>query len=1373
MVEIRGYRILQKLGEGGMGAVYKAVDERTGKVVAVKVLDRKLAQDEEYVRRFHREARAAAALNHRNLTQVIAEGEVDGLHFLVMEFIDGKTVADMVAEEGPFPPEVALAVVRQAAEGLAYAHARAVIHRDIKPENIMLSSDGTVKITDMGLAKRLGSTSKESQITLAGTILGTPRYMAPEQIRTPEKTDHRADIWALGVTLYFLLTGKTPFDGGSPLDTIHNVLKNPVRYPPRMPAPLQNLLRRMLTKDPQRRFQSCEEVIAAIDETVRLLHQQRRTPTHIPTPPAVHKKRFPLYIPLTAAAFVLILLIALLIPKHTPPSPVPQKPPSSTQTQTKSQDSLKQLKAWIQQHPDDFPEIYRRIRRLQQKEPALAPELEKEIATLRRRAEQAVENALNAARVAIENGDSGFATRLAHLRALRAKVTIFPDIIAKLNEGIKQVDKLFAAKAGALARTTAFVDFSKPVVLCSNRYVVKGAHHKKGASGWALYFEQKGTIALEVGKLVADFIGLRVEGNGKLRIKDKQLIAGEVLRLEEIDGKVSLEAGSGAVVKRIDVVCYPLKERPVTLPPRENDFADALGEMGRLLAKAEFEKAIRLGEDVEKALPQSALKERWSTFLARLRDSITALPHLLRRIVEANPNSILLRSGERVKGKASIHDHTIRIGGQTLRLVDIHPSLLEPFSDNMLAGVMVGAGRWRKEGFFVAHLLDAVRQNLPAAGFGERIGRYAVIITGRSFNALQALYYLSDNIRFARLFRDVYGYPPEAIWRLCEGGRGATLCATAAATKENIRRVFKYLGKVAGKNDPVFVVVVGASDGHRLALEDGPTDAEEFARLVSPLKSQRVAFVMQFGGSGGFAKLLSRRGWVALASSREGEPSAAGWIGAVRNALEKGATLYEAYEAGCRATEKHYRNKNKPQAEHPVVTNAALARRWRIRKFSVAESAVAREAQERAKMLPENWLPSDENSLWGGLCGFVRERCGVRDFTEALARAGARISKAHLVKLPLLLYYGRYGEKSLSEHLAEVKRMTGAVMERALKERDGALAGSAVWVQLIAERISGKVSGVSRRVVGAGLPLGWKGLVCKAALALADGRRGTATDLASAAAAKVVPNYKPVSLPRGEIKRLRRALMSRLGGDSRVLGRVGAALLAADVLSGEGWAALALARKGEGASEMAAAALLLAPDSGMGYLAMAHSVRGEPEAALLWLAEAERRGVGAAAGFIKRLRKELKNALQKRRDGVTAALRRAKTLLEKEPITAAAAIRQHLTLGRMETFSVFGEALQRAGFVERAVRVHCALALLTAAENAAADPLFMAATLLLVRGGNAKAALALFRLGERLFAERNGHSARVWWLMMARCYRRLGDEDAARDCEKRAANLRY
>ncbi|RYE95095.1 MAG: serine/threonine protein kinase, partial [Myxococcales bacterium] len=271
------YRILQKIGSGGMGAVYKATQPNIGRMVAIKILHPKLVNRKDLVSRFSREAKALGHLSHPNTVKVFDDGELeDGSLFIVMEYLEGRNLNQAVRTGGPMPVERALPILMQVCGALHEAHERGIVHRDLKPENIFLSTQGGIKdfpkVLDFGLAKVTEQEMRPGSIVLTqeGMVFGTPEFMSPEQAQG-KTLDARSDLYSLAVILYEVLTGKLPFDARTPMEHIqHHVMTRPIPLHERVPTAgfspgLSDVLSRALSKDPAQRFQTAGEFANALE----------------------------------------------------------------------------------------------------------------------------------------------------------------------------------------------------------------------------------------------------------------------------------------------------------------------------------------------------------------------------------------------------------------------------------------------------------------------------------------------------------------------------------------------------------------------------------------------------------------------------------------------------------------------------------------------------------------------------------------------------------------------------------------------------------------------------------------------------------------------------------------------------------------------------------------------------------------------------------------------------------------------------------------------------------------------------------------------------------------------------------------------------
>ena len=265
--QIPGYKILGKVGAGAMAVVYRATQLSLNRTVAIKVLPKRFSENPEYVQRFYKEGQAAGKLNHPNIVQAIDVGEAGGYHYFVMEYVEGKTIADDLAAGKVFDEQDALEIIIRVAHALAHAHALGLVHRDVKPKNIMISTAGAVKLADLGLARE--TTDIEAAQSEAGKAYGTPYYIAPEQIRGMIDIDGRADIYGLGATFYNMVTGRVPFMGADSAEIMKKHLRERLIPPDHintsLSAGVSEVIEIMMAKRREDRYDNVEELLTDLD----------------------------------------------------------------------------------------------------------------------------------------------------------------------------------------------------------------------------------------------------------------------------------------------------------------------------------------------------------------------------------------------------------------------------------------------------------------------------------------------------------------------------------------------------------------------------------------------------------------------------------------------------------------------------------------------------------------------------------------------------------------------------------------------------------------------------------------------------------------------------------------------------------------------------------------------------------------------------------------------------------------------------------------------------------------------------------------------------------------------------------------------------
>ena len=260
------YELFEKIGEGGMSVVYKAKDRLLNRFVAIKVLKPEFIKDRKFIESFRRESQAAASLSHSNIVNIFDVGQEGNIHYIVMELVTGNTLSELIKEEGPFPYQKVIELTKQIAAALSEAHRNNLIHRDVKPHNVMLTADGTAKITDFGIAKAINSSTIAD--TMSNGVMGSVHYFSPEQARGGY-VDEKSDIYSLGIVMYEMLTGRVPFDGDNPVNIalmhINGEMVPPSKLISGIPPALERIVMKATDKYQSNRFASVDELIQALD----------------------------------------------------------------------------------------------------------------------------------------------------------------------------------------------------------------------------------------------------------------------------------------------------------------------------------------------------------------------------------------------------------------------------------------------------------------------------------------------------------------------------------------------------------------------------------------------------------------------------------------------------------------------------------------------------------------------------------------------------------------------------------------------------------------------------------------------------------------------------------------------------------------------------------------------------------------------------------------------------------------------------------------------------------------------------------------------------------------------------------------------------
>lgn len=264
------YKIVRKLGAGGMAAVYLAEDTKKNRTVALKVLSKARSEDPVRAKRFKAEAMASANLRHENIVRLYEAGEIEGYLYLALEYVEGTDLDKLVKQKGTIGVETSVAIIRQVVRALSHSYKQEIVHRDIKPSNILFRTDGKVKLADMGLARPIGESTGESSMTQEGVTVGTIDYIAPEQAHNSKAADTRSDMYSLGCTWYFMLTGEAPFPEGNPRDKLYAHWSKPAPDPraknPQVSLGVAAVIERLMEKEPEDRYETPAELLEELEK---------------------------------------------------------------------------------------------------------------------------------------------------------------------------------------------------------------------------------------------------------------------------------------------------------------------------------------------------------------------------------------------------------------------------------------------------------------------------------------------------------------------------------------------------------------------------------------------------------------------------------------------------------------------------------------------------------------------------------------------------------------------------------------------------------------------------------------------------------------------------------------------------------------------------------------------------------------------------------------------------------------------------------------------------------------------------------------------------------------------------------------------------
>jgi len=597
---IGGYEVVTKLGQGGMGAVFKATQLSVGRTVALKVLPPRLAKNKEFAARFFREAQSAAKLNHPNIVQAIDAGEADGYHYFAMEFIEGESVEHMLKTGGALPEKQVLGIARDIGRALAYAHEAGIIHRDIKPGNILVTPDGTAKLADLGLARE--TTSQATDLTQAGFAIGTPDYISPEQVRGETGLDGRSDIYSLGATLHHMLAGKPPFAGGSGNEVMAKHLADPIpnahKVNPQVSMAATRIIWKAMAKTREKRYATAADMVQDIESALAgrevSAPMQIEGPSHRSVRLARRERSGNKRLLFVGGGIAIAaLVIALVIAMQPPPGPGPVPPidpkphvtPDNDNGKPAASDAklLSALREWVKRNPDDLTEAIRQYqsRVLRMTDADVLAKANADLTALRKKLARAA--------------DKAFAEAVSSADKL-ARAGDYDGAIAACGKLPEPFRGILAGRADAkIAQLKEAVEAEVNAVLEAARAHSEAKEPERGLA------ELNNVKDIRYAPLEADIRRMRErlekERDNLTASHDKQAVVVARARIRKLLDKIEAAALRGALAEAGRLADAALQDKTLGVLRKE---LDTVAEIGRILAEIDKHEKMSVVEALRK-----------------------------------------------------------------------------------------------------------------------------------------------------------------------------------------------------------------------------------------------------------------------------------------------------------------------------------------------------------------------------------------------------------------------------------------------------------------------------------------------------------------------------------------------------------------------------------------------------------------------------------------------------------------------------------------------------------------------------------------------------------------------------------------------------